>query len=56
MRSNLASVEAAVAVAELERLGRNNETSKFLESLSCFEAIAKELLRQVEVCTAGVSG
>ena len=56
MLSNLAAVEAAAAVAELERLGRNNETSKFIESFSRFEAIAKELSRQVESCMAEVSG
>ncbi|PYU14391.1 MAG: hypothetical protein DMG37_07615 [Acidobacteria bacterium] len=56
MLSNLAAVEAATAVGELERLGRKNETSKFLESLSRFEAIAKELSRQVEACMAEVSG
>ena len=54
MLSNLAAVEAAAAVAELERLGRNNETSKFLESFSNFAAIAKELSRQVEACMAEV--
>lgn len=56
MLSNLAAIEAAATVAELERLGRNNETSKFLKSFSQFEAIAKELSRQVEVCMAEVSG
>lgn len=56
MLSNLAAVEASAAVAELERLGRNNETSKFLESFSSFEAVAKELSRQVEACMAEVSG
>lgn len=56
MLSNLAAVEAAVAVAELERFGRNNETSRFLDSFSHFQAIAKELCRQVEACVAEVSG
>ena len=56
MLSNLAAIEAAAAVAELERLGRNDETSRFLESFSHFQAIAKELSRQVESCVAGVSG
>lgn len=56
MLSNLAAVEAAATAAELERLGRNNETSKLLESFSRFEAVAKELSRQVEACMAGVSG
>lgn len=56
MLSNLAAVEPAAAVAELERFGRNNETSRFLESFSHFEAIAKELSRQVEACMAEVSG
>jgi len=56
MLSNLAAVEAAAAVAELERLGRTNETSRFLESFSHFDVIAKELLRQVEASMAGVSG
>jgi HPt (histidine-containing phosphotransfer) domain-containing protein len=56
MFSNLAAVEASAAVAEIELLGRNNETSKFLESFSRFEAIAKELSRQVEACMAEVSG
>jgi HPt (histidine-containing phosphotransfer) domain-containing protein len=56
MLSNLAAVEAATAVAELECLGRKNETSKFLESFSRFESIAKELSRQVEACMAEVSG
>ena len=56
MLSNLAAVEASTSVAEIERLGRNNETSKFLESFSRFEAIATELSRQVEACMAEVSG
>lgn len=56
MLSNLAAIEAATAVAELERLGRSNETSKISESFSRFEAIAKELSRQVEACMAEVSG
>lgn len=56
MLSNLAAVEAATAVAELEQLGRNNETSKLPESFSRFGAIAKELSRQVEACMAEVSG
>lgn len=56
MLSNLAAVEAAATAAELERLGRNNETSKFLESFSRFEAVAKELSRQVETCMAEVCG
>ena len=56
MLSNLAAVEPATAVAELERLGRNKETSRFLESFSHFEAIANELSRQVEACMAEVSG
>lgn len=56
MLSNLAAIEAAAAAAELERFGRNNETSRFLESFSHFEAIAKELTRQVQACMAGVSG
>lgn len=56
MLSNLAAVEAAAAVAELERFGRNNETSRFLESFSHFEAIANELSRQVEARMAEVSG
>jgi HPt (histidine-containing phosphotransfer) domain-containing protein len=56
MLFNLAAIEAAAAVAELERLGRNNETSKLLESFSRFDAIAKELSRQVEVGMAEVSG
>ena len=56
MLSNLAAVEASVAVAELEQLGRSNEASKFLESFSRFEVMAGELLSQVEAGTAEVSG
>ena len=56
MLSNLAAVEASASVAEIERLGRNKETSKFRESFSRFEALAKELSRQVEACMAEVSG
>ena len=56
MLSNLAAVEAAIAAADLERLARNGETSKLPESFSRFEAIAKELSRQVEACMAEVSG
>lgn len=56
MLSNLAAIEVAAAVAELERLARNNETSKLLDSFSRFEVIAKELSRQVEACMAEVSG
>lgn len=56
MLSNLAAVEAAGFAAELEQLGRNNETSKFLESYSRFETVAKELSRQVGACMAEVSG
>lgn len=56
MLSNLAAPEASASVAEIERLGRNNETSRFLESFSRFEVIAKELSQQVEDCMAEVSG
>ena len=56
MLSNLAAVKAAAAVAELEQFGRNNETSRFLESFSRFDAIGKELSQQVEACMAEVSG
>ena len=56
MPSNLAAFEVSATAAELERLGRNNETSKFLETFSRFEAIAKELWRQVEASMAEVSG
>jgi|ERR671924_1914514 HPt (histidine-containing phosphotransfer) domain-containing protein len=56
MLSNLAAIEAAEAVAELERLGRNNETSKLLESFSRFKVIAQELSQQIEACMAEVSG
>lgn len=56
MLSNFAAVEAAAAAAELERLGRNNEASRFLESFLRFEVVAKELSRQVEACMAEVSG
>ena len=56
MLSNLAAVEASAAVAELERLGRCKETLRFLECFSHFDAIAKELLRQVEANEAEVSG
>lgn len=55
MLSNLAAIEAAAAVAELEWLARSNETSKLLDSFSRFEVIAKELSRQVEACMAEVS-
>lgn len=55
MLSSLTAVEADETVAELERLGRNNEMSKFLESFPVFEAIAKELSRQVEDGVAEVS-
>lgn len=56
MLSNLAAVEASASVAEIERLGRNKETSKFRESFSRFEALAQELSRQVEACAAEVPG
>lgn len=56
MLSNLAAIEAAAAVAELERFGRNNETSRFPESFSHFEVIAKELSRQVKASMTEVSG
>lgn len=56
MLSNLAAVEASVAAAELERLGRSNETSKLVESFPHFDVIAKELLRQVEAAMSEVSG
>lgn len=55
MLSNLAAIEAAAAVAELERLARSNKTSKLLDSFSRFEVIGKELSRQVEACMAEVS-
>ena len=54
MLSNLAAIEVAAAVAELERLARNNETSNLLDSFSRFEVTAKELSRQVEACMAEV--
>lgn len=56
MLSSLAAIEVAAAVAELERLARNNETSKLPDSFSRFEVVAKELSRQVEACMAEVSG
>lgn len=55
MLANLAAGEAAEALAKLEHFGRNNETTKFRESLAHFEVIAKELSRQVEACMAEVS-
>lgn len=55
MLANLAAIEVAAAVAELERLARDNETSKLLDSFSRFEVIAKEISRQVEACMAEVS-
>lgn len=55
MLSNLAAIEVAAAVAELEQFARNNETSKLLDSVPRFEVIAKELSRQVEACMAEVS-
>ena len=56
MFSNLAAAEAAAAAARLEQLGRNQETTKFHESLANFEMIAKELLQQLDACMAEVSG
>lgn len=54
MLSNLAAREAAEAASRLEQLGRNGETSKFVEPLAAFERIAKELLVQVDACVAEV--
>jgi HPt (histidine-containing phosphotransfer) domain-containing protein len=56
MLSNLAASEAAAALAELERLGRNQETAKFRESFANFENLTKELSRQVAAYMAEVSG
>jgi two-component system, sensor histidine kinase and response regulator len=56
MLSNLAAGEAAEAAAQLESLGRNNETTKFRESLAQFEMTAKELTQQVAACMGDVSG
>ncbi len=53
---NLAAGEPAEAAAQLERLGRNQETGKFRESFAQFETMAKELSRQLEACMAEVSG
>lgn len=54
MLSNLAAREAAGAAARLEQLGRNGETSEFVESLAGFDQLAKELLLQVDSCVAEV--
>jgi HPt (histidine-containing phosphotransfer) domain-containing protein len=54
MLSNLAAREATRAAARLEQLGRNEETSKFVESLAAFDHLAKELLLQVDSCVAEV--
>jgi HPt (histidine-containing phosphotransfer) domain-containing protein len=56
MLSNLAAGAAAEAAAELERLGRHKETSRFRESMARFETIATEIYRQIDVCLAEVSG
>jgi two-component system, sensor histidine kinase and response regulator len=56
MLSNLAANPAAAAAARLEQLGRNREVSQFQEAFGSFEEISKELLLQLDVCMAEVSG
>jgi HPt (histidine-containing phosphotransfer) domain-containing protein len=56
MLSNLAANPAAAAAARLEQLGRNREVSKFQEAFASFQEIGKELLLQLDVCMAEVSG
>jgi two-component system sensor histidine kinase/response regulator len=56
MLSNLAANPAAAAAARLEQLGRNREASQFPQAFASFEEIGKELLLQLEVCMAEVSG
>jgi two-component system sensor histidine kinase/response regulator len=56
MLSNLAANPAAAAAARLEQFGRNREVSKFQEAFASFEEIGKELLLQLDVCMAEVTG
>jgi two-component system sensor histidine kinase/response regulator len=56
MLSNLAAHPAAAAAARLEQLGRDREASQFPEAFTSFEEISKELLLQLDVCMAKVSG
>ena len=56
MLSNLAANPAAAAATRIEQLGRNREASQFPEAFASFEEISKELLLQLDVCMAKVSG
>jgi two-component system sensor histidine kinase/response regulator len=56
MLSNLAANPAAAAAARLEQLGWNREASQFPQAFASFEEIGKELLLQLDVCMAEVSG
>jgi HPt (histidine-containing phosphotransfer) domain-containing protein len=56
MLSNLAAHPAAAAAARLEQSGRDREASQFPEAFGAFEKISKELLLQLDVCMAEVSG
>ena len=56
MLSNLAAREAAGAAAVLESQARSGETANLRESLSNFQKLSDELLRQLDSCAAEVSG
>lgn len=56
MLSNLAAREAAEAAAVLESQARSGETANLRESLSNFQKLSDELLRQLDSCVAEVSG
>ena len=50
MLSNLAAPQAAAAVARLERLGQQGQTSALPEALARFESDAAKLLPQLDAC------
>ncbi len=56
MLSNLAAGTSAAAAARLEQLGRNREVSEFQEAFLLFERLSRELLLELEMSMAEVSG
>lgn len=54
MLANIAATPAAAAAAQLEKMGRNGETSMFPEALTLLENEGRKLLAQLESYMAGV--
>jgi two-component system sensor histidine kinase/response regulator len=54
MLANIVATPAAAAAAQLEKMGRNGESSMFPEALALLEKEGRKLLAQMEIYMAGV--